>query len=60
MISHQEYFLTSTELGQILGDGEGQGGLVCWSPRSHRVGHDRETEQLQSVLPLSLFEVNFI
>ena len=27
------------ELGQTLGDGEGQGGLVCCSPWGCRVGH---------------------
>ena len=32
------------ELGQSLGDGEGQGGLVCFSG-SQTVGHDWETEQ---------------
>ena len=33
------------ELGQTLGDGEGQGGLVCYSPWSHRVGHGWVMEQ---------------
>ena len=34
------------ELGETLGDGEGQGGLVCWSPWGlQRAGHDRVTEQ---------------
>ena len=29
------------ELGQTLGDGEGQGGLECCSPwGSQRIGHD--------------------
>ena len=38
---------TSTvhELGQTLGEGEGQRSLVCCSPRGHRVGHDLATEQ---------------
>ena len=27
------------ELGQTLGDGEGQGGLACYSPWGHRVRH---------------------
>ena len=36
-----------SERGQTLGDGEGQGGLACCSPWSHRVGHDWETEQQQ-------------
>ena len=33
------------ELGQTLGDGEGQGSLVCCSPWGHRVRHDWVTEQ---------------
>ena len=33
-----------SELGQTLGDGEGQGGLACCSPWSHRVRHDWATE----------------
>ena len=33
------------ELGQTLGDGEGQRGLVCCNPRCCRVGHDWGTEQ---------------
>ena len=34
------------ELGQTLGDGKGQGGLVCFiSSWSCRVGHDWVTEQ---------------
>ena len=28
--------LNRYELGQTLGDGEGQGGLVCYSPRGHK------------------------
>ena len=35
------------ELGQILGDGNGQGSLVYCSPWSHRVRHDLATEQQQ-------------
>ena len=35
------------ELGQTLGDGEGQGGLASCSPRSHKVGHNWATEQEQ-------------
>ena len=27
------------EFGQTLGDGEGQGGLVCCGPWGHRVEH---------------------
>ena len=33
------------ELGQTLGDSEGQGGLVCYSPRGRTVGHDLATKQ---------------
>ena len=33
------------ELGQISGDGEGQGSLVCCNPRGHRVIHNWATEQ---------------
>ena len=32
---------------QAPGDGEGQRGLTCCSPRGHRVKHDRVTEQHQ-------------
>ena len=31
------------ELGQALGDGEGQGGLTCCSPWAHK--HELVTEQ---------------
>ena len=34
-------------LGQISGDGEGQGGLACCSPWGCKVGHDWVTEQQQ-------------
>ena len=37
------------ELGRTLGDGEGQGGLACCSPRGHKVGHDWVTEQQQII-----------
>ena len=37
--------LTGHEFEQTLGDGEGQGGLVCCSPWGHRVGHNWVTEQ---------------
>ena len=32
------------ELGQISGNSEGQGGLVCCSPWGHRVGHNWATK----------------
>ena len=36
------------ELGQTLGDGEGKGGLACYSPcRSQSVEHNWATEQQQ-------------
>ena len=31
--------LKGHKLGQTLGDSEGQGGLECYSPWGHRVGH---------------------
>ena len=33
------------ELGQTLGDGKGQGGLVHFSPWSRRFGYDWVTER---------------
>ena len=33
------------ELGRTSGDGEGQRGLVCCSPRGCTVGHNWATEQ---------------
>ena len=39
------------ELGQTLGDGEGQRGLVCCSLWSQRVGHDLMPEQQQQSHP---------
>ena len=35
---------------QTLGDGDGQGSLVCCSPWGHRVGHDWVTEQQQHLI----------
>ena len=43
------HWLNGHEFEQDLGDGEGQGRLVCCSPWSHRVGHDWVTEQQQRV-----------
>ena len=34
------------ELGQTSGYDEAQGGLACWNPWGHRVGHDWTTQQL--------------
>ena len=33
------------KFGQTIGDGEGQGSLVCCNPWGHRVGHDLAIEQ---------------
>jgi len=40
------------EFGWTPGAGDGQGGLVCCSPRGCRVGHDWATEQQQHNLPM--------
>ena len=37
--------LNGHEFEQTLGDSEGQGHLVCCSPRGLRVGRDLSTEQ---------------
>ena len=47
------------ELGQTLGDGEGQGGLACCSPWGHKVGHNLGTEQTQTVLSFTLLSLLF-
>ena len=39
--------LNGLEFEQTPGDGEGQGSLVCCSPRGHRVGHGLATERKQ-------------
>ena len=41
------YRLNGHEFEQILGDGEGQGSLVCYSIQGHRVEHSWVTEQQQ-------------
>ena len=41
-------------LGRLLGDGEGQGDLLCYSPWGCRVRHDWATEQQQEFLKLEL------
>ena len=38
--------LNGYEFEQVLGDGEGQGSLVCYSPRGHR--ESDMTEQLNN------------
>ena len=40
------YLLNGHELGQTLGDGEGQGRLLCCSPWGCRVRHDWATEYI--------------
>ena len=42
--------LNRHEFEQAPRDGEGQRGLVCYSARGHRVGHDSATEQQRSRL----------
>ena len=36
--------LNGHEFEQALGVSDGQGSLVCYSPRGRRVGYDRATE----------------
>ena len=43
------------ELGQTLGDGEGQGGLARCSPWHHRVRHEWATEQQTTMATGSYF-----
>ena len=46
-ITEWHHQLRDNEFGQILGDSEGQGSLVCCSLLSCRVGHNWVTEQQQ-------------
>ena len=39
------HLLSGHESEQTLGDGEGQGSLVCYSPWGPRFAHDLATEQ---------------
>ena len=41
----QHHRFKGHKLRQTVGDGEGQGSLVCCSPWGHRVRHDLVTEQ---------------
>ena len=43
----RHHWCNEHELGQTPGDGEGQGGLACWSPWGHRVEHDWMSQQQQ-------------
>ena len=45
--------LNRHEFEQTLGDGDGQGNLVCCSPWGGRVGHNLATEQRQLTSPLA-------
>ena len=45
--------LSAHEFEQTLGDSEGQGNLVCYSPWGCRVGHDLVTEQQRQLWTLS-------
>ena len=47
------HWLNGHEFEQALGDGEGQGRLMCCSPWGCRVGHDWTTEQQHMYLLLS-------
>ena len=51
----QHHQCNEHELGQTLGDGEGQGGLACCGPHGHRVGHDWVTEQQEYLEYLVIF-----
>ena len=51
---HHEF--KEQELRHALGDGEGQGGLACCSPRGHRVRHDLESIQQQ----ITFISVGFV
>ena len=51
---HHEF--KEQELRHVLGDGEGQGGLACCSPRGHRVRHDLESIQQQ----ITFISVGFV
>ena len=42
-MAEQHHWCSEHELGQTLGDGEGQGGLAFCSPWGQRVGHDWAT-----------------
>ena len=41
MMVRSHHRLNGSEFEQTSGDGEGQGGLVCYGLWGHRVGHDR-------------------
>ena len=51
------------ELGQSLGDGEGQGGLACCSPCGCKESHDWATEQnnvLKKIVFLEMWKNSWI
>ena len=45
------YWLNEHEFDQMLGDGDGQGGLVCCSPRGRRVRHNLPTNRRRQWQP---------
>ena len=45
--------LNGHEFEQTLGDGEGQGNLVCYSPWCCRVKRDRGTEQNNKIINIT-------
>ena len=47
--------LNGHEFEQTLGDGEGQGSLVCCGPWGHRVGYDSAAEQQQPLYAVGTF-----
>ena len=47
--------LNGHEFEQALGDGDGQGGLACYSPWGCRVGHTEETELNVKIFCLLLY-----
>ena len=46
--------LSGHELGQTLGDGEGQGGLSCCSPWGHKESEKTATEQQRPFMSIQL------
>ena len=49
------HWLNAHEFDQILGNGEGQGSLVCCSPWGHKEWDDGATEQQQNITSLSVY-----
>ena len=53
------HHLSGHEFEQALGDGLGQGSLVCCSPWCCGVGHDSVTQQQQWEVGVLKYEVQF-